>query len=594
MPRLHILAAAALAAALPGVALAALPSAEAATSVTVRTLHFKTTVAGRTCDVVGDLYLPSYATSTRRVPAILTTNGFGGSKDDQAGFGRSMAGRGYAVLSYSGLGFGGSGCKITLDDPDTDGAAGSQLVSYLGGAAGIAYVDAAHKTPAPALAVVQRDARAHDGVRRAHDPRVGMIGGSYGGQIQFAVAGRDPRVDTIVPMITWNDLSYSLAPNNISSPSPSVAAATPGAAKLAWALGFSAKGITDGLSNAQGDPSRLFPCPNFADFVCPTLVGAGVTGHLDAAGSNSLRHASVSSYVSRIKVPTLLLQGQSDTLFNLNEAAATYASLRRQGTLVRMVWHSWGHTASTPAPGEFDFNDPQPTQYESKRVLDWFDHWLRDRPTPLGPMFAWFRDWVPYTGDAAPAFASSSTATPPRSTTLYVGGGRLASSPATGTSSFLTPPAGAPTSINPLDALGDVVGQPLPEQDLPGTFAAFTGTTLTAPVDVVGSPRLTLRVQAPVAAGAQAAGPDGMLVLFVRLRDVGPDGKAHDIRQQVAPVRVPDVTRPFTVTLPALVHRFAVGHKVQLVVAGGSVNYRGGSVSQPVTITGGALRLPSY
>ena len=28
------------------------------------------------------------------------------------------------VISYSGLGFGGSDCKITLDDPDYDGKAG--------------------------------------------------------------------------------------------------------------------------------------------------------------------------------------------------------------------------------------------------------------------------------------------------------------------------------------------------------------------------------------------------------------------------------------------------------------------------------------
>src|SRR3982750_3146927 len=64
------------------------------------------------CDIVGDLYTPATASATSRVPAILTTNGFGGSKDDQAGIGREFAALGYVVLSYSGLGFGGSGCKI--------------------------------------------------------------------------------------------------------------------------------------------------------------------------------------------------------------------------------------------------------------------------------------------------------------------------------------------------------------------------------------------------------------------------------------------------------------------------------------------------
>ena len=116
---------------LPPSSAPARPSA-ATPSYTVRTLHFLVHTdpkGGTPCDIIGDLYTPRGASPTHRVPAILTTNGFGGSKDDQAGLGKAFASRGYEVLSYSGLGFGGSGCKITLDDPDYDGRAGSQLVS---------------------------------------------------------------------------------------------------------------------------------------------------------------------------------------------------------------------------------------------------------------------------------------------------------------------------------------------------------------------------------------------------------------------------------------------------------------------------------
>src|SRR4051794_35846940 len=91
-------------------------SATAAADYTVRTLHFKVNIGPggtQVCDILGDLYLPSSASSTNKVPAILTTNGFGGSKDDQAGLGKAFAQLGYAVLTYSGLGFGGSACKIT-------------------------------------------------------------------------------------------------------------------------------------------------------------------------------------------------------------------------------------------------------------------------------------------------------------------------------------------------------------------------------------------------------------------------------------------------------------------------------------------------
>src|SRR3989454_3013696 len=35
------------------------------------------------CDVLYDLYVPNSASPSSPVPAILTTNGFGGSKDDQ-------------------------------------------------------------------------------------------------------------------------------------------------------------------------------------------------------------------------------------------------------------------------------------------------------------------------------------------------------------------------------------------------------------------------------------------------------------------------------------------------------------------------------
>jgi cephalosporin-C deacetylase-like acetyl esterase len=194
----------------------ALPAA-AAPAYTVQTLHFAVTTgpAGETpCDIVGDLYLPAAASSASRVPAILTTNGFGGSKDDQADWGADFATKGYAVLSYSGLGFGGSSCKITLDDPDWDGKAASQLVSYLGGADGIAFADAAHTTPAPALDVIRSTSATTPAAARRTTRGSGLIGGSYGGGFQFAVAGRDPRVDALVPIITWNDLSYSLAPSN--------------------------------------------------------------------------------------------------------------------------------------------------------------------------------------------------------------------------------------------------------------------------------------------------------------------------------------------------------------------------------------------
>jgi predicted acyl esterase len=588
---------------LGGIALATAPASSASDPFTVQTLHFKVTVGpdAQVCDIVGDLYVPATASSTNRVPAILTTNGFGGSKDDQAGIGKAFAQRGYVVLSYSGLGFGGSDCQITLDDPDYDGVAASQLVSYLGGAGGIAFTDDAHTQPAPALGVVVLDAKDHNGVHGANDPRVGMIGGSYGGEIQFATAAVDARLDTIIPMITWNDLSYSLGPNNTAQISPQtsgVSTSTSGAAKLAWAAGFSAEGVADGMQDAQTDPNRLFGCPNFATWVCPGLVFAGTAGYVDDTTIGHLRHASVTTYLPKVKIPVLLAQGEFDTLFNLNEAVATYKALKLQKTPVKMIWHSWGHSNGTPAPGELSLNDPQPTQqYETARVAAWFDHYLKNLTVDTGPNFAYFRDWVSYTGNAAPAYAASSSFPVGTARSYYLTGSQLSATKplAGGSQTFLTPAAGAPTSINPLDAVGSFLPAPLPEQDASGSFAAWNSASLTQPVAVVGSPKLTVTVGAPIAAVSQVVGPAGMLVLFVRLQDVAPDGTVTDIKQLTAPVRILDVTRPFTVTMPAIAHQFAAGHQIRLVVAGGSVNYRGGQEANLVTINGGAgqvLSLP--
>ncbi|KAA1419674.1 ABC transporter ATP-binding protein [Nocardioides humilatus] len=569
-------------------------TAAADPTYTVTTLHFKTVVGpkDKVCDVVGDLYVPTTASSTDRVPAVLTTNGFGGSKDDQAGMGKAFAARGYVVLSYSGLGFGGSGCKITLDDPDWDGRAASQLVSYLGGDPGIAFLDADHTQPAPTLDVVQLDDRDHDGQARSNDPRVGTLGGSYGGGFQFAVASVDARVDTLVPLITWNDLSYSLDPNNTDQAS-GVSSVRPGAAKTNWALGFSLLGLTGDAQNQQVPPDAT-PCPNFADFVCPALVYAGATGYLSPQHVAKLRHASVGSYLDKIKVPVLLIQGENDTLFNLNEAIATYKALQRRHVETKMIWQSWGHSGGA-APGEIDLGNPDPTQqYETGRILDWLDHYLLDSPVSTGPEFAYYRHWSTYSGNAAPAYATS-TSFPVGAKKVFrlSGAGDLVTGLITtaGSQSFVTPPAGAPTEIDTLDVLGGYVGEPVSEvSDVPGTFATWQTPILSSKLDVVGQPVVKVKVDAPTAAVTQKSGPAGMLVLFVKVADVGPDGKAHLINGLEAPVRIPDVTKPFTVTLPAIVHRFDQGHRLRLIVSGGSINYRGGLTPVPVTIASGTAQ----
>ncbi len=567
------------------VAVTTAPAGAAETGFSTRSLHFAVTVgpAGseQQCDIVGDLYTPAGVSAQQPAPAILTTNGFGGSAASQTPFAQEYAAKGYVVLSYSGLGFGGSGCKITLDDPDYDGRAASQLVSFLGGAPGIAFTDAEHTDPLPALDYVLRDAADHHGVARQHDPRVGMWGGSYGGQVQFAVASIDARVDALIPQITWHDLTYSLAPNNAQTKDGRDAGlgeqgGTPGVTKTTWASTFSALGVFNGVQYAQQDPQRLIGCPNFADFVCPALVTGGSTGYLQPGDIAKLRHASVASYLPKITIPVLLIQAEVDTLFNLNEAIATYQALRRQGTPVAMLWRHNGHSGGAPSAAG--------AAYEASRVQAWLDHYLKGSSVSTGPGFAYYQDW-----SGTVATAASYPVGKPRK--LYLSGDELVSSGVRpGSQSFTTPPAGAPSTLGNLDVVGSQVDVPLdnPDVNLPGSFASWTSAPLTAPLTVVGTPTLDVQVSAPTAALSQASGPAGQLVLFAKLYDVGADGTARLINGLVAPVRIADVTRPVRIELPGIAHRFAEGHRIALVLAGGDTNYRGGQLATPVTISTGS------
>ena len=73
------------------------PAARAETTVTKLTKEIDVVVGPRgqqkVCTVVFDIYKPSTATRRSPKPAILTTNGFGGSKDDQADLGMAFAKR---------------------------------------------------------------------------------------------------------------------------------------------------------------------------------------------------------------------------------------------------------------------------------------------------------------------------------------------------------------------------------------------------------------------------------------------------------------------------------------------------------------------
>ena len=467
-----------------------------------------------------------------------------------------------------------------MDDRDYDGKAGKQLIDFLGG--GKAAKDGT------TIDYVKRDAKGHDGRAYANDPRVGMIGGSYGGQIQYAIAGIDPRLDTIVPYITWNDLTYSLAPNNTSF-IRGVTSDTQGAMKFVWTLGFFATGVVQGFQTAPDDPSRIPLCPNFDERVCPASVNMLVTGMPNEAATAALRHASVASFAGDIKIPTFIVQGQRDTLFNLQESVATYRALRAQGTPVKLLWQRGGHSGSG-APGESDETFEKQT-YQGTALLEWFDHYLRDNRKAPSLDFTFFRDWVRYDGDATPAIGRAAEYPIGHVDDLNLSADGSLQPPGgpvqAGTQQLLTTVAGVPTSYTEL-SVADPGSEPI---DVPGTSTAFTTAPLPADLDVIGVPRLDARLSAPLQAlTGEAVGAVAEPVAFVRLEDVSPDGAVLLKNKLISPVRVSNTTVPTQIELPGIVHRFAKGHRIRLVIAGGDLAYRGNLVPGPVTIATSAAQ----
>jgi ABC-2 type transport system ATP-binding protein len=538
----------------------ALPSHAAAFTATPYTINV---VDGPNDDehvaIDATLYVPEGVDAANPAPVVVATNGFGGSKDDFAGKeGPFLASHGYVVLAYSSRGFGATTGEIGLDSPDYDVKDVQQIVSWLA-----------------ARPEVLLDAPG--------DPRVGMIGPSYGGGIQLMAAEYDSRIDAIVPFITWNSLVYALDPNNDDRDMRHEAEA--GVFKHEWTSLFFGLGTAQPVASQPGATVPPRECLGFVDGLCQAYYTSMATGNATPATVRLLAKSSPETHRRRLNVPTLLIQGQSDTLFNLNDALANYSALRHNGAPVKMIWANGGH-GYADAPGERSWTDPS-KDVLAGRVLAWYDRFLRqDTTVDVGPGFEYFRDWVSYdaAGSASSAYASAPQFPVGARQTLYLSGtSSLVSAPAdvqAGTATFVNPPLGAPTSYSETPNFQQSNFSSVPASDAPGTFASFTSGAFGADTDVVGVPVAQVRLKSAI----------GLATVFAKVYDVAPDGSAVLVRRLVAPVRATDLRRPVTITLAGFAHRFASGHALRLVLASTDSGYR----AQPVPTTYSVVTDPTH
>ncbi len=533
------------------------------------------------------LYLPHAATADHPQPAVLMTNGFGGSKDDASirAYAAFLARHGYVVLTYTAQGFGGSSGCIRLDNVAYDVRDASALITQV-------------LAPMPQ---VRRDARG---------PIVGMLGVSYGGGLLPLVAELDHRVRAIVPSWSWNSLQHALMPNAHIAPGDTTGFGlqrpVEGVFKAEWTSLFMASGSAQPLQGngscvqekaAAADPGAV-ACPGFPTELCTAYARVAATGDLDPATRTLLAESSGATFLDRLRVPTLLVQGEPDTLFPLSEAVATYTALRQRHVPVAMIWSSDGHGGYQGQPGEgAAYSRPDSDLehgYLSQRTLTWFDRFLRHRAVDPGPGFAYYRDWVRNdgTGSDAEQYGTAPAFPAQRTATFHLSGGAnnagFLAPPglAASTGSFSFARAGVPAYSETADCTGPAAGSPcppgmsgIPAGDVPGEYASFTSTAFTSPVVSVGAPWAYLNL-------SHANGRD--LVVFAKIYDVAPDGSATLVGRAVAPlrVRVGAQSTGVALRLPAMAHRFDTGHRVRLTLAATDAAYSlGASTNVPDVIT---------
>ncbi|MGW4802892.1 alpha/beta fold hydrolase [Kitasatospora sp. NPDC004272] len=492
-----------------------------------------------------------------RRPAVLLAHGFGGSKDELRPRAEELARQGYAVLTWSARGFGKSTGQIGLNQPEREVADVSRLLDWLA------------QRPE-----VQLDAPG--------DPKVGVTGASYGGAVSLLAAGYDGRIDAIAPQITWFDLADALFPQAVRGSS-----AADGVFKKLWAGIFFTTGSSSGLSAGlaagsstgagAGSGDGPVGCGRFRAELCEMYDRVAAAGRPDADAVKLLEHSSPAAVADRIKVPTLVVQGQQDSLFPLDQGDRIAAAVAANGAPVAVDWFGAGHDGGQESSTRAD-----------ARITAWFDHYLKGDGTGTGPAFRVTRTGgVDSTGFQAVLRGADADAYPGldgtarREVALTGREQRIAN-----------PPGGSPPNISTLPGIGalsqlSTLGAGL-SIDFPGQYASFDSAPLTGSLDLTGAPAVSVRVAADT--------PEA--VLFAKLYDVAPDGKQTLPQQLVAPLRVTGADAPggrtVRIALPAVEHQFPAGHRLRLVLASTDLAYA--SPAQPATYTvaaDGPLTVPT-
>jgi ABC-2 type transport system ATP-binding protein len=471
------------------------------------------------------IWIPHGASATHPQPAVLLAHGLGEREQDVANLARTLVANGYVVRTWTSRGVDGSGGKVGVAAP--------------------------HGEVADVRALVDGLARRHDVEQDSPgDPRVAVIGVSHGGGVALLAAEADPRIDAVVPIFAYFDLRSALEPDAarplVTLPPTDPRSAEPGVLKLRWASELFAAG--------SGTSRTPDPCGNLEPDVCAAWEASAEAGQFTPAARVLLRERSPAAHIASLTAPTLIVQGQMDSLFGLDQALALAAALRHNHAAVRIEWVRAGHDLPL---------DRRRRQHVEQAVLRWLAVHVRKRGgVDAGPRF---------TVELGSGRGHASTPQiPPEFTTRALPLRPVDPANHEGFVRFAAPAAGLPADTTTLPGLGDVTALPQGFVAPEGQRARFETRAVRDGVEIIGVPHVRLQFT--------GSRPDG--IAFVRLVDIAPDDRRLVPRGLVAAVRLHDLPPlgsahglGVDVDLPGIAWRLAPGHRMGVEVTSTDAAY---------------------
>ncbi len=333
-------------------------------------------------------------------------------------------------------------------------------------------------------------------------------------------------------MITWNDLGQALFPNDASTApvpvdTPARGAFTGGDADGVFKRGWAGVFFGTPGGGPPASPGTPLTCGRFTPQVCAAYTEAATTGRASPASAALLERSSPATVTGRITAPTLLVQGEQDTLFGLDQSDANARQIAANGTPVSVLWFAGGHDGGSPDSAV------------RGRIGDWFDQHLRGTVPEAGsdaavPPFSYqlqsnvrTRGDTPtgrtIVADSYPGLPDTPGGPVETQRVALSGDPQVVLHPAGGNPAALTSLPGAGAALG---ALGGASGGLAALGSPPGQAARFVSEPLPSATQIAGTPRVDVVVSG---IPGQPSGSEAVLFGSVSVRTLG---RAHAAARQ--------------------------------------------------------------